>query len=147
MVTQTGNSDGCGRVRRWMKVRPLWPGLVQKSKNNKIEELWVLHDLMGTNEMKNQFDKSIKLLKKLKLNSNYPTDKLFRARENLIGTFDQFYSDRWKLRILKMSSNKVINHSASTDADDRPRESGLKGWASSFRPLHEQIWSLCLGGD
>ena len=52
--------------------------------------MWVLHELMGTNEMKDQFETSIKLLKKLQLNSSYPTDKRFRARENIIGTFDQF---------------------------------------------------------
>jgi len=57
---------------------------VQRSKNDKIEELWVLHDLMGTNEMKDQFETSIKLLKKLQLNLSYPTDKRFRARENIV---------------------------------------------------------------
>merc|ERR1719391_607473 len=34
--------------------------------------------------MKDQLEKSIKLLKKLQLNSTYPTDKRFRARENII---------------------------------------------------------------
>ena len=45
---------------------------------------------MGTNEMKDQFETSIKLIKKLQLNSSYPTDKRFRARENIVGTLDQF---------------------------------------------------------